>query len=121
MTGIKPVIYIVDDDESVRRALKRLMRSAGFDAETFGSAEDFLCSGYQDIPGCLVLDVRMARMSGIELQEHLAICGSKIPIIFITAHEDGLARTTAMEAGAIAFFQKPFDAQELLGAVHAAF
>lgn len=121
MSGVKPVIYIVDDDKSVRRALKRLMTSAGFEAETFGSAEEFLSSGHQDKPGCLVLDVRMAGMSGIELQKHLATSGSKVPIIFISAHEDSRARRSAMEAGAIAFLQKPFDDHELLNAVCAGF
>jgi FixJ family two-component response regulator len=121
MIEATPLIYIVDDDRSVRKSLKRLMKSAGLKAKTLASAEDFLNSGYQDNPGCLILDVRMPDLSGLELQKQLAATGSKIPIIFIAAHEDEKACNAAMEAGAVAFLQKPFDDQTLLGAIHLAF
>ena len=114
------LIYIVDDDESVRKALKRLLRSEGFKAETFASAEDFLNSGYQDKPGCLILDVRMAGMSGFELREHLAASGSELPIIFITAYDDVHTRERAEKARAIAYLQKPLDDKALLDAIRRA-
>ena len=113
-----PVVFIVDDDESVRRALVRLMRSVGFDVRVFSSAQDFLDQGCQNIPGCLILDVRMPYMDGLELQEKIRACGSKIPVIFITAHDDTSAKVQAMKAGAVAFIQKPFDDQVLLDAVN---
>lgn len=121
MIEATPLIYIVDDDKSVRKSLKKLMKSAGLKAKTLASAEDFLNSGYQDNPGCLILDERMPGLSGLELQKQLAATGSKIPIIFITAHEDEKACNEAMEAGAVAFLQKPFDDQTLLSAIHLAF
>ena len=121
MIEATPLIYIVDDDKSVRKSLKRLMKSAGLKAKTLASAEDFLNSGYQDNPGCLILDVRMPGLSGLELQKQLAATGSKLPIIFITAHEDEKAYNAAMAAGAVAFLQKPFDDQTLLSAIHLAF
>ena len=121
MIATTPLIYIVDDDRSVRKSLKRLMKSAGLKAETWASAEDFLNSGYQDKPGVLILDVRMPGLSGPEVQSQLAAAGSKIPIIFITAHEDEKIYNAAMELGAVAFLQKPFDDQTLLNAIHLAF
>ena len=121
MIQATPLIYIVDDDKSVRKSLKRLMKSAGLKAKTLASAEDFLNSGYLDDPGCLILDVRMPGLSGLELQQQLIDVGSKIPIIFITAHEDERAYNEAMKAGAVAFLQKPFDDQALLGAIRLAF
>jgi FixJ family two-component response regulator len=111
----------VDDDRSVRKSLKRLMKSAGLKAEAWASAEDFLNSGYQDKPGVLILDVRMPGLSGLEVQSQLAAAGSKIPIIFITAHEDEKIYNAAMELGAVAFLHKPFDDQTLLNAIHLAF
>jgi FixJ family two-component response regulator len=86
MIQATPLIYIVDDDKSVRKSLKRLMKSAGLRAKTLASAEDFLNSGYQDDPGCLILDVRMPGLNGLDLQKQLTAAGSKLPIIFITAH-----------------------------------
>ncbi len=121
MIDTTPLIYIVDDDRSVRKSLKRLMKSAGLKAETLASAQDFLKSGYQDKTGCLILDVRMPGLSGLELQKQLAASGSKIPIIFITAHEDEKTYNAAMDAGAVAFLQKPFDDRTLLDAIHLAF
>ena len=111
-------IFVVDDDEPVLKALKRLIRSAGFNVETFSSAQEFLKWDCGEKPGLLVLDVRMPEMSGFELQKRLASSGSKMPIIFITAHEDMKARKLAMEAGAVAFLQKPFEDQALLDAIY---
>ncbi len=121
MIQATPLIYIVDDDKSVRKSLKRLMKSAGLRAKTLASAEDFLNSGYQDDPGCLILDVRMPGLNGLDLQKQLTAAGSKLPIIFITAHEDERVFNAAMEVGAVAFLQKPFDDQTLLSAIHIAF
>jgi len=112
-----PVVFIVDDDESVRRALERLMRSAGFDVRVFASAEEFLDQGCHNTPGCLILDVRMPRMDGLELQEKLKAYGTHIPIVFITAHYDVSTREQAMNAGAVDFIQKPFNDEIILKAV----
>jgi FixJ family two-component response regulator len=117
MTETAPLIYIVDDERSVRKSLKRLMESARFKTKTFASAKDFLNSGYQNKLGCLILDVVMSDMNGLELQKQLALSGSKIPIIFITANEDEEAYNLAMEAGAKGFFLKPFDGQTLINAI----
>jgi FixJ family two-component response regulator len=113
----RPMIFIVDDDPSVRKALKRLLSSAGFAVETFGSAEDALKSSQRALADGFVIDVRMPGMSGLELQSELRAAGSRVPVIFITAHEDADARNAAMEAGATAFLQKPFDDRALLDAV----
>ena len=118
MTMEKPVVFVVDDDESVCKALKRLMKSAGIKARSLSSAEDFLNQGCHNVPGCLILDVRMPGMNGLELQEKLVKSGSIMPIIFMSAHEDALAREQAMKAGAIAFLQKPFEDQQLLDVVY---
>jgi two-component system, LuxR family, response regulator FixJ len=114
-------IFVVDDDGSVRTALSRLLKACGFKVQTFGSAEDFLDSGFVQRTGVLILDVRMTGMSGLELQQWLGEMGSDMPIIFMTAHDDIQARTKAMEAGAVAFLQKPFEEQRLLDAIHCAF
>ena len=111
---------MIDDDRSVRRALKRLMKSVGIGVETFAAAEDFLKQDYRDTSSCLILDIRMPGMSGLELQKRLAASGSKIPIIFITAHDDPDDRSTALEANALGFFQKPFDDRSLLDTVYQA-
>ena len=110
----KPVVFVVDDDESVRKALIRLMKSAGLRTRAFTSAEDFLNQESQNVSGCLILDLRMPSMSGLELQEKLAKSGSTMPIIFISAHQDATAREQAMKAGAEDFLQKPFEDQILL-------
>ena len=110
-------IFVVDDDESVRRALKRLMKSAGFKVDTFGSAREFLNTGGTNRPGIMVVDVRMPEMTGLELQKQLAASGAKIPVIFISAHEDSRAVEMALAAGAEAFLYKPFDDRDLLAAV----
>ena len=110
-------VFIVDDDNSVRRSLGRLLKAAGLSVKTFDSAQDFLDSFQENEAACLVLDVRMPRMGGLDLQRRLNESGSKIPIIFITAHEDSELRDQAMNAGAIAFLRKPFEEQLLLEAI----
>jgi len=105
----KPIVFVVDDDESVCKALRRLMKSAGYNVRTFTSAKDFLNQGCQNVPGCLILDMRMPGMSGLELQERLADAGSEMPIIFMSAHEDISSREQGLRAGAVAFIKKPFD------------
>ena len=116
----KPVVFVVDDDESVCKALKRLMKSVGIKARTLSSAEDFLNQGCHNVPGCLILDVRMPGVNGLELQEELVKSGSTMPIIFISAHEDTPVREQAMKAGAIAFLKKPFEDQILIEKVNSA-
>ena len=113
-------ICIVDDEPSVCKALSRLITSAGFNVITYGSAQAFLDDDRTIEPDLLVLDVRMPGMNGLDLQSHLLASGHSIPIVFITAHENDLAKTTAMAAGAVAFFQKPFDEKDLLGAIYKA-
>ena len=115
-----PTVCVVDDDPSVCKALGRLITSAGFNVKTYGSAQKFLDDDHPKEPDLLVLDVRMPGMNGLDLQNHLAASGRAIPIVFITAHENGMAKTTAMAAGAVAFFQKPFDEKDLLGAIYKA-
>jgi FixJ family two-component response regulator len=110
-------ICVVDDEPSVCRALSRLITSAGFNAITYGSAQAFLDADHAGEPDLLVLDVRMPGMNGLDLQKHLAASGRAIPIVFITAYENSMARTMAMAAGAVAFFQKPLDEKDLLGAI----
>lgn len=114
-----PVISIVDDDDSVRIALKSLIDSVGFRAEVFGSGEEFLKSPYLSKTDCLIADVRMPGMSGLELQERLHAAGSTVPIVFISAHDDKDARARGLREGAIAFLQKPFSEDSLLGAITA--
>jgi FixJ family two-component response regulator len=109
-------VAVIDDDASVRRALGRLLRSAGLTVETFATAEAFLRAGARP-PACLVLDVRLPGLSGLELQARLAAEGRRIPIVFITGHEDDQARHQALAAGALDFLAKPFDEGALLGAL----
>lgn len=114
-------ISIVDDDESVRDAIKSLLRSVGLRADVFASAEEFLKSDALENTACLILDVRMRGMSGLELQQQLAKANYKIPLIFITAHaSDREARTRALQAGAIDVLYKPFKEEILLKHVYAA-
>lgn len=110
-------ISIVDDDASVRDAIRGLLRSAGLDAEVFASAEEFLKSARLHRTTCLVLDVRMPGMSGIELQERLIASGHLIPIVFITAHADEDERARALDRGAVDCLQKPFSDDALLDAI----
>ncbi len=118
--GAHPTIFIVDDDSAVRDALKFLMRSVGHPVETFGSAQEFLQSYSDDRPGCLVLDIRMPGMSGLELQQKLVEQRAIVPIIFITGHGDVPMAVEAMQAGAVDFIQKPFRDQDLLDRINQA-
>jgi FixJ family two-component response regulator len=115
-----PVVYVVDDDLSMRDALDSLIRSVGFRVQTFASAQDFLKSTLPDAPGCLVLDVRLPGLSGLDLQRELARADIHIPIIFITGHGDIPMSVSAMKAGAVEFLTKPFRDQDLLDAVQGA-
>jgi len=114
------LIAIVDDDQSVQCALQDLIESEGLSTLCFGSAEQFLDSGAQHTAGCLIADIRMPGMSGIELQAKLKADRCRIPIIFITAHGDAKMRIQAMRDGAVEFLTKPFDNAVLLETVHAA-
>ena len=110
-------VYIVDDDQAIRHAMELLMRSVGLDYEIFHSGDDFLASHTNDRAGCLVLDIRMPGLGGLELQEKLNDLGSTLPIIFITGHGDVPMAVEAMQKGAVDFIQKPFRDQELLDQV----
>jgi FixJ family two-component response regulator len=113
-------IAIVDDDRSVQTALQDLIESEGLSTLCFGSAEQFLDSGAQHKAACLIADIRMPGMSGLELQTKLKAERCRVPIIFVTAHGDAKMRTQAMRDGAVKFLAKPFDDRVLLEAVHAA-
>lgn len=108
---------VVDDDPSVRRALDRLLRSEGFAVVTFTSAEQFLALCHPDAVACLILDLQLPGMSGAELQAHLAVGGTSVPTIIITAHDDIAAREAARRSGSQAFLRKPFEDQDLIDAV----
>ena len=114
---MNPLISIVDDDESVRQALKSLIDSVGFRTEVFCSGEEFLKSPSLSQTNCLIADVRMPGMSGLELQERLHAAGSAVPIVFISAHDDKEARARGLRDGAIAFLQKPFSEDSLFEAI----
>ena len=118
--GRKNLISLVDDDESVRRSTTLLIESFGFHAAAFESAESFLKSGQLQETACLIVDVQMPGMNGLELQSHLATVGYKIPIIFVTAYDNKELRKQALQAGAVAFLGKPFSDELLLRAVRAA-
>jgi FixJ family two-component response regulator len=113
-------VYVVDDDESVRKALGRLLRSAGLRVETFASAQDYLGHDGADVPGCLVLDVYLPGLDGLELQRALNEAKDSLPIVFITGHGDIPMTVRAMKAGAVDFLPKPFDDRDLLAAVRQA-
>ena len=115
-----PLISIVDDDDSLRNSLNNLIRSVGFRAQGFSSAEAFLNSSELHDTACLILDVRMPGMSGLDLQRQLVTANSRIPIVFITSHGDDDARARALEAGAVAFLYKPFREEALLKAIDSA-
>jgi FixJ family two-component response regulator len=114
------LVAIVDDDDSMRNALDGLLKAVGFPAQAFASAEEFLKSGQQHQTSCLIADIRMPGMSGLELQAKLNAERCKIPIIFITAHGDEKMRMQALQAGAVEFLSKPFDEEILLESVRAA-
>jgi FixJ family two-component response regulator len=112
-----PFISIVDDDDALRSSLENLIRSAGLRAQGFSSAETFLNTDQVHETGCLILDLRLPGMGGLEVQRQLASNNSRIPIIFITAHGDENSRSRALAAGAVAFLYKPFHEQDLLNAI----
>lgn len=112
---LEPIVYIVDDDAEMRSALCRLVRSSGMRAESFVSALEFLSAYHSDRPGCLLLDVQMPHMSGLELQQRLKLEQVDIPIIFLTGYGNVPAAVSAMKLGALDFLEKPFDNEVLLG------
>ena len=114
------LVSIVDDDESMRRSVRNLLISVGFRVETFASAEAFLQSAHRSNSGCMVLDLGMTGMSGLDLLTHLADTGSRIPVVVLTAHSDDETRRRTLQAGASAFLGKPFHGEALLDAVRRA-
>jgi len=120
MTDTDPIVFVVDDDASVRDAIKKLISSVGLRIETFGSTREFLAARRPEAPACLVLDVRLPDVSGLEFQRELAEADIRIPIIFITGHADVPMSVRAMKAGAVEFLTKPFRGQELLDAIQEA-
>jgi FixJ family two-component response regulator len=111
-------VFVVEDDPSMRNALKNLLRSVGLEAQLFASAQEFLDADRPDLPSCLILDVRLPGLSGLDLQRELSATNIHIPIIFITAHGDIPMSVRAMKAGAVEFLTKPFRDQDLLDAIH---
>ena len=120
MVARNPLISIVDDDDALRISLENLIRSIGWRVQGFPSAEAFLRSNQAHQTGCLILDVRMPGMSGLELQRQMVMDNSQVPIILITAHEDHDQKAKALQAGAVAFLHKPFYQDELLNAIDVA-
>jgi FixJ family two-component response regulator len=116
----KAIVFVVDDDVSIREALEGLVRSAGFKVETFASAQDFLDRRRADGPSCLVLDVRLPGLSGLDLQKRIVEANREIPIVFITGHGDVPTSVRAMKAGAVEFLMKPFCDRDLLDAIQQA-
>jgi len=118
--NVAEIVFVIDDDESIREALNSLIRSVGLNVATFASAQQFLQSPRPDVPACLILDVRMPGLSGLDLQRDLAEANIHIPIIFITGHGDIPMSVRAMKAGAVEFLTKPFRDQDLLDAIQQA-
>ena len=119
MSGSEPTVFVVDDELSVRKALSHLLRAAGLNVATFASAQAFLEEHDPSVPGCLVLDLAMPALNGLELQEALAARGNPLPIVFLTGHGDVPSGIKAMKRGAVDFLGKPADAPDLLEAVRA--
>jgi FixJ family two-component response regulator len=113
----KPIIYIVDDEKSVLKAMKRLILSMGMDVKTFASGQEFLDSGFRDQNACLIADIKMPVMDGMELKQKLVAKGFKLPVIFITAYDTEKIRCKAKGVGAAGYFQKPVDDQALLDSI----
>ncbi|HSK38543.1 MAG TPA: response regulator FixJ [Arenibaculum sp.] len=113
----EPTVFIVDDDEAVRDSLDMLLEASGFTVETFASPTDFLASDAPQRPGCLIVDIRMPEMSGLEVQEQLNQAGHTLPVIVITGHGDVPLAVRAMKSGAVDFVEKPFDEETILNAV----
>jgi FixJ family two-component response regulator len=120
MSKPESIVYVVDDEESVRESIQNLIRSVGLHVEAFASAQDFLRSKRPDVPGCLVLDIRLPGFSGLQLQRKLADADIRIPIVFMTGHGDIPMTVKAMKAGAVEFLTKPFRDQDLLDAIQQA-
>ena len=120
MTAVPPIVFVIDDDESMRRALERLLRSDGLQVETFSAASEFIARPLPDRPACVILDLRMPGLSGLEVQDSLARAGREIPIIFISGYADVPSSVRALKAGAFDFLQKPFSDQQLLDVIHEA-
>lgn len=118
MNEDKPVVFVVDDDPSVREALDSLVRSIKLSVQTFGSAEEFLNFKRPDVPGCIVLDVRLPGLNGLDFQHELTKSNVALPIVFITGHGDIMMSVRAIKAGAIDFLAKPFRHQDLIDAIH---
>jgi FixJ family two-component response regulator len=119
-TSSSPIVFIVDDDKDMRLSMQRLLKTVGLRAELFATAQDFLQRNIPEAPSCLVLDVRLPGMGGLEVQHKLIEAGINIPIIFITAHGDIPMTVKAMKSGAVEFLTKPFRPQELLDAIQQA-
>ena len=117
MTAFKPTVFVIDDDPSVRKSLSRLLRSVGHTVETFSSADEFLGREHFDGIGCMILDVQMPGLSGMDLQAELSKPEYSMPIVFITGHSDIPTSVEAMQKGAVHFLSKPFDDNELLWAM----
>jgi FixJ family two-component response regulator len=115
-----PIVFVIDDDAGVRASIQGLMKSVGLRSESYGTAEEFLRSKRPDVPSCLVLDVSLPGISGLDFQHELADAGVQIPIIFITGHGDIPMTVKAMKSGAVEFLTKPFVDQDLLDAIHQA-
>src|SRR5229473_7172451 len=115
-----PTVFVVDDDAGVRASIEGLLKSVSLRSEAFGTAEEFMRSKRPDAPGCLVLDVRLPGVNGLDFQRELADAGVRIPIIFITGHGDIPMTVKAMKSGAVEFLTKPFRDQDLLDAIHQA-
>ena len=116
----KAIVFVVDDDLSVRQALERLLRAVGWRVETFASAQEFLAHQKENIPSCLVLDVGLPGLSGLDLQKQIMEANREIPIVFITGHKDVPTSVRAMKAGAVEFLVKPFSEEDLLDAIEQA-
>ena len=115
-----PTVFVIDDDDLVRTAIQGMLKSVGLRAETFGTPQEFLRTKRPDGPSCLVLDVRLPGVSGLDFQRELADTGVRIPIIFITGHGDIPMTVKAMKSGAVEFLTKPFEDEDLLNAIHQA-
>jgi len=113
----KPIVYIVDDDDSVRRAIKRLIRSAGMEARTYASANEFLESKSEEKNACLITDVKMRGITGLELHQKLIALRSRLPVIYITAFDTEEIRAQAKKAGGVGYFRTPVDDQALLDSI----
>jgi len=120
MSAGAPTVFVVDDDVSVRKAIQGMLKSVGLHSETFGTPQEFLDTKQPDGPSCLVLDVRLPGVSGLDFQRQLSETGIRIPIIFITGHGDIPMTVKAMKSGAVEFLTKPFRNQDLLDAIHQA-